>query len=551
MKILYEKFLDFKDGKSLVRAHIAVDTSAELPEPDGIENKILEAGSKASVINEGKDYMLSESGEWYERGVVNFSSAADLEAAVRSGAAAKLCHVGDLIAVERTTSDGETKAFKWEVIGIGADGEGTLTLQLYRLWDELLTMGREALIYCPEGLSPGNYSIGLPSYTRSCMIPSSPERVYFNLSVTIPAGGQLVPANGSLAHLEAYSSPDPADIIRSSITLLAEPVDGVTYTDLGTADGSSATVNHISHALYGSPYPYSELRRWIASDKPAAQRTWTAQNVFSRKPAALSDGFLYGWESWFSAMLKAVEKTTYVARTDSVQEVDGEGYRLTLDAVTTADKAFLPSALELGGRLGYSVLQGDLDPEGMKYKLFDSVPVARLREQDKAFYSQWTRSQDWLTDCNLYTSADVRFGKAIKTCAVAPIVVLGAANEALTGEINYTPAADNLALRIVESQKADYNARMVVWAVVSSMYSSRGSEHLEYRNIAKWYRDGYITRDIVYALRELGKITPAQYAYITGDHSHDGELTEDITFFDYATGEWIPVVYDPETGTYH
>lgn len=65
-----EKYLRYagSEGVSEVIAEIDVDTSAELPEVDGISGRVLHQGSTALIIKEGKLAVLAGDGKWYING---------------------------------------------------------------------------------------------------------------------------------------------------------------------------------------------------------------------------------------------------------------------------------------------------------------------------------------------------------------------------------------------------------------------------------------------------------------------------------------------------
>lgn len=266
---------DRATGRNICRATLLVDTADELPAADALGGMLLSQGSTATVITEGCEYQLDSTGTWRQRGKVNFNSAADLASYVKAGTAAKLCNYGDLIEVERTTSDGVSKTYAWEVYGINEDGDNTLTLRLYRPYD-LKNMGDEALAYFPEGLEAGNYSISLPSSERSCLGDFSPETIYFHTSEDIPAGGQLAAlmstSRQAWCGLQSFADAEATEPIEElgngRPNWSFEPADGATYTDLGTADGTTEHINHISRALQGtSDWELSDLRDWLNDDR--------------------------------------------------------------------------------------------------------------------------------------------------------------------------------------------------------------------------------------------------------------------------------------------
>ena len=413
MKTVYEKFLRFERGRSVVMARIVVDNVDELPEPDGIEDKILEAGSRAEVINSGSLYKLNSEGSWVKwQGDEVFSSAADLKQALASGAAADRTSYGDIITVSRTTSDGETRAYDWEIIGKDEDGEGTLTLQLYRVWGELMTMGEEKLATFPDGLPVGDYSLTLPQ--AKALLLDAEKTIYFWIGTAIGAGGYLTFDGNTLKSFNADGT-----VLSRYINWKEAPTDGATYTDLGRADGSTPHINKIERAVLGvNDYENSPLREWLNDDRPASERDadeWSPANEFSIRPPS-RDGFLYGWEESFAQLLTATSRK--VLRRTAVDGDTISGTVLELD-----DKVWLPAYEEIGYTYPATVTSpaGLTYVEGKKYGYFDQFDKIKLNENGAAV-SCLLRTAAIKEDTVIVYGDDERTGSVLP--GIAPCVVI-------------------------------------------------------------------------------------------------------------------------------
>lgn len=169
------------------------------------------------------------------------------------------------------------------------------------------------------------------------------KTLQFTLTQEVPKGGQIVfdwPWNAQIVgrSVRTYSSPGSSTALESAA--MSEGSDG---TDLGTVDGSTATMNHTHRARYGSNnYKESSLRAWINSSK-AANAWYESSNVFDRLPSyAGTAGLLHGMDQDF---LSVVQKSTVPCKTNNTYELSG----WTLNtAYTVKDKFYLLSRDELG-----------------------------------------------------------------------------------------------------------------------------------------------------------------------------------------------------------
>ena len=59
--------VDSTTGKEVIRAVISVATSSELPSKTGIDNTILDEGSRAWDISTGDEYGFTNDGQWHKQ----------------------------------------------------------------------------------------------------------------------------------------------------------------------------------------------------------------------------------------------------------------------------------------------------------------------------------------------------------------------------------------------------------------------------------------------------------------------------------------------------
>ena len=405
------------EGTAHVECHLIADSASDLPEGNTLDDRVLVQGSTCWVIGESVRYALSSAGEWIRQDSdVPFATAADLRAALASGAAADRCSLGDLIEVSRTTSDSTEKTYQWEIIGVNEDGENTLTLQLYRVWPELMTMGDEALAVFPEGLAVGHYSITLP--VVKALLIDEQCTMYIPIATAIPAGGKLLFSGGTLRSCQADNT-----IIQSYIYYKMEPVTGTEYTDLGTADGNTEHINKVERAVLGTNnYENSLLREWLNDTRPAAERDqdeWDPDNEFSLKPPS-RDGFLYGWDEDFADMIVAAEKKIFAPTAR-----DGNAYTGTVTVLT--DNAWLLCYEEIGHAYPVRITSPTelTEIEGHKYPYFDVFSRIKLTSGGTAIPTL-LRTMDIFSDSIITCGDDERTEPTRGTGVpgIAPCVVI-------------------------------------------------------------------------------------------------------------------------------
>lgn len=232
----------------------------------------------------------------------------------------------------------------------------------------------EALYHAPEELAAGTYHFALPSgYEESY---GGGKSIMFTLTQNVPKDGVILFPWGyqvqSLAtKVSTYASQSAATPIET--VSVSEGTDG---TDLGTANGTTAHMNHIQHARYGSNrWKESSIRAWLNSEK-AAGSWWTPQTEFDRPPTYTSRaGFLKGLSADFLAILG--EADHIVALNTAT---DGGG------SETTRDRMFLLSSTEVG--LG----KENGIAEGVTYPFYEGATNAdRIKTRNGAAVWWWLR----------------------------------------------------------------------------------------------------------------------------------------------------------------
>ena len=213
----------------------------------------------------------------------------------------------------------------------------------------------EALYYAEEGLAAGTYHFTLPSgYDTE---HGGGKTLQFTLAQAVPAGGVIMFPWGSeqstAAKVSTYASRAATTATESDVTVS----EGSGGTDLGTADGTSAHMNHIHRARYGSNnWGESAARQWLNS-AAAAGEWWTPKTPFDRPASyASAAGFMAGFGADFLAVLGQTDNVT--AR-NTVYEEGGT----TGGSYVTRDTFFNLSMAEVGlGATNNDVAEGTVLP---------------------------------------------------------------------------------------------------------------------------------------------------------------------------------------------
>lgn len=228
----------------------------------------------------------------------------------------------------------------------------TMTLLMHACNNGRMVDNTEALYYCATALAAGTYHFTLlASYDTEY---GGGKTLQFVLSQPVPAGGVLMfpwawNTQSTATQVSSYASRESTTPIES-----VGVVEGSGGTNLGTADGTTANMNHTHRIRYGSNnWRESAVRQWLNSAAPANE-WWHPQTIFDRPPNyANQPGFLAGFDGDFLGAVGLVDVTT--AR-NTVYEVGGT----TGGSYTTRDKFFLPSMAEVGLGSNDSVAEGSV-----------------------------------------------------------------------------------------------------------------------------------------------------------------------------------------------
>ena len=322
----------------------------------------------------------------------------DVKNAVRLGLGEKLFPVG----YEFTTEDSVTGAvITWVVRGhnhhTAANGklEHSMTLETKYVYGTasgtykaMQFDNTEALYYAAEELPVGTYNFTLLAGYDATY--GGGKTLSFTLTKPVPAGGVIMfpwgyQKQATDTKVSTYESNTATAAIES--VAVTEAADG---TNLGTADGKTANMNHSHRIRYGSNnYAQSAIRQWLNSDA-AAGSVWAPTNIFDRPPswATNTSGFMRGLPADF---LEAVQAAIVPCRTNSIFEVNSlDGTEFAVNQVyTLSDKFFLLSRPEIYGTWDSSTYK---DGELLEYYngLTDTERIKR--DEAGSARSAWLRS---------------------------------------------------------------------------------------------------------------------------------------------------------------
>lgn len=192
----------------------------------------------------------------------------------------------------------------------------------------------EALAYCSNGLSAGNYYIDILGTTISG------ARLYITVASDLASGGLLYPENPYLSSW-SYLSPDGTKTSLSSYEKLAS------YTNL-SAWVSVSNRNNYHRAIHGNNnYKESDIRQFLNSNKGAGE-WWVPQDRFSKKNAEYD--YISGFQTHLEAdFLKVVGEVIVPCVTNAEYENVDSGTTAG-EQYTIIDKFFLPSQYEITGQ---------------------------------------------------------------------------------------------------------------------------------------------------------------------------------------------------------
>ena len=234
----------------------------------------------------------------------------------------------------------------------GNDAAPTMTIGMHSCINGRQIDSTEALYYCASALAAGTYHFTLPAGYDTTY--GGGKTLQFVLSQSVPAGGVLMfpwawNTQSTATQVSSYASRESTTAIES-----VSVVEGSGGTSLGTADGTTANMNHTHRIRYGSNnWRESAVRQWLNS-AAAANEWWHPQTIFDRPPSyANQPGFLAGFGDDFLAAVGLVDVTTAY---NTVCEADGT----TGGSYTTRDKFFLASMAEVGLGNNDSVAEGSV-----------------------------------------------------------------------------------------------------------------------------------------------------------------------------------------------
>ncbi len=234
----------------------------------------------------------------------------------------------------------------------GSADAPTMTLMMHACINVRMVDNAEALYYCAKALAAGTYHFTLlADYAAT---HGGGKTLQFVLGQSVPAGGVLMfpwayNTQSTATKVSSYASRESTTPIES-----VSVVEGSGGTNLGTADGTTANMNHTHRIRYGSNnWRESAVRQWLNS-AAAANEWWHPQTIFDRPPSyANQPGFLAGFDDDFINAVGLVDVTTAY---NTVYEADGT----TGGSYTTRDKFFLPSMVEVGLGNNDSVAEGSV-----------------------------------------------------------------------------------------------------------------------------------------------------------------------------------------------
>lgn len=288
--------------------------------------------------------------------------------------------------------------------------EHSVTLGMHYALEGTPFDATEALYHAPEELAAGTYHFALPSgYEESY---GGGKSIMFTLTQNVPKDGVILfpwgyQVQALATKVSTYASQSAATPIET--VSVSEGTDG---TDLGTANGTTAHMNHIQRARYGSNHwKESSIRAWLNSEK-AAGSWWAPQTEFDRPPTYTSRaGFLKGLSADFLAILGEAD---HIAALNTV--TDGGG------SETTRDRMFLLSSTEVG--LG----KENGIAEGVTYPFYEGAANAdRIKTRNGAAAWWWLRGPyAWSANSarNVGTGGELGSGSACYGWSVAAACVI-------------------------------------------------------------------------------------------------------------------------------
>lgn len=338
---------------------------------------------------------------------------------VRAGLAGKVFTPG----VDRLVCQRNGEELIWDVLGIDIDAPAderfkhSMTLQLHDCYASMQYDAPEALFYCETALPAGTYNFTLLSGYDTDF--GGGKTYQFTLTKEVPAGGQITfPWNWNQQALAAKISTHKNRTDTAAIESVSV-VEGTDGTNLGTADGKSANMNHTHRIRYGSNnWKESATRQYLNSDK-AAGSVWTPQTKFDRPPnwAGNTEGWMNGIDEDFLAAIGETKKVTCRNNTT-------DGGR----SETTSDKFFLLSRREVfTGDETSDVIEGEPYPYYSEYSDYEKPNTGadknRIKYRNGAVQYWWLRTPhawDGRYGRRVGPDGSLNYGSAFNTYGVAP-----------------------------------------------------------------------------------------------------------------------------------
>lgn len=302
-------------------------------------NHLFPNAEQFDTMNALLAILASKSGE------VGFDSWHAIQQAVRVGGGPSLFPIGTQLKCKKE-GVGE---IVWDVVAhdynvdhIGRYKHSMTLLTHDCVVNSLQYDNTEALYYCETPLVAGTYHFTLlDGYDTAT---GGGKTYQFTLTKPVPANGVLTfpwakDKQASETKVSTYNSVTEATAIETvSVT------EGSGGTDLGTADGKTANMNHTHRIRYGSNnWKESAMRQFLNSAAPAGQ-VWKPQTKFDRPPSweKTQAGWMNGLDPEF---LEVVGTAKITNRTNGLYEEDGN----IKQNYYTEDKFWIASRSEVYG----------------------------------------------------------------------------------------------------------------------------------------------------------------------------------------------------------
>ena len=298
----------------------------------------------------------------------------------------------------------------------GSADAPTMTLMMHACINGRMVDNTEALYYCATALAAGTYHFTLLADYDATY--GGGKTLQFVLSQQVPAGGVLMfpwayNTQSTDTKVSSYASRESTTAIES-----VSVVEGSGGTSLGTADGTTANMNHTHRIRYGSNnWRESAVRQWLNS-AAAVNEWWHPQTIFDRPPSyANQPGFLAGFDDDFINAVGLVDVTTAY---NTVYEADGS----TGGSYTTRDKFFLPSMVEVGLGNNDSVAEGSVmeyfngatDTDRIKYDI--AAPTTARYWWLRSPYPWYVNLVRYVTPSGALSYRHASYGPAVAAACV-------------------------------------------------------------------------------------------------------------------------------------